>query len=146
MTYESTLAVARIIQRCDTPAADVLSCRHEVTWPDGSRIGLHPVRQASPDAQYLRAVHHDGHWVLFDLRQLTPKVARELPTAQLRDHPGLVMYGLRATFYSARAFLDHAHLASLAIWPGVDRPAEPRPSHNADHSAKAGPSPITQGA
>lgn len=130
MTYESSLAVARIIQRCPQQHADVLSCRQEVTWPDGSRIGLHPVLQHGARATYLRAVHHAGHWLLFDLRHTAPKVAADLPTAPLRDVPGTVLYGLRAAYRRGADFMALVQQHALATWPGEPRPCDPRPSRS----------------
>jgi hypothetical protein len=130
MTYETSLAVARIIQRHDALDADVLSLRHEVAWPDGSRIGIHPVRQHCADAQFLRALHLDGYWLLFDLRQHAPQLAADLPTAPTRDKPGTVMYALRAAFHNDAGFLASVQAKTLAKWPGSPRAADPRPSRN----------------
>lgn len=127
MTYEATLATARVIQRCPEQHAEVLSCRHEVVWPDGTRAALHPVRQHGADALFLRAVHIDGHWLLFDLRAIAKSLAADLPTAPLRDQPGTVLYTLRARFHGASAFLDEATKHQLACWPGSPREAQQRP-------------------
>ena len=130
MTYETTLAVSRIIQRCDEQHADVLSCRMEVTWPDGSRIGLHPVRQHGADSLFLRALHLAGHWILFDLRQVAPKLASELPTAPARDVPGTVLYGLRGAFMRSGDCLAIVQAKALAHWPGDPRPCDMPPTRS----------------
>lgn len=128
MTHESALAVARIIQRHEPLHVEVLSCRHEVPWPDGSAVQLHPVRQRGTDTHNLRAFFHDGQWTLFDLKAIAPKVEAELHGEHLRDHPGLVMYGLRRTFHNAPDFRDAVAARHLARWPGEDREAGTRPT------------------
>ena len=128
MTYESSLAVAQIIARHEPQHIEVLSCRHEVIWPGGTLLGLHPVRQRGADAQLLRGVHHAGNWIVFDLSRFLPRhTVEELCAAPLRDHPGTVMYALRARFNSAMSCLLAAHDQPLAHWPGVNRAATSRP-------------------
>lgn len=119
---------SRVIQSCAAADAQVLSIRHEVLWPDGSRIGLHPVLQHGAEAVFLRALHHDGQWVLFDLHHVAPAVADDLHTAPPRDRPGTVLYGLRAAFKTADDFL-RALLAGreLYVWIGEGREAAEGP-------------------
>lgn len=128
MNHQSTLAVARVIQRHEPLAVDVLSCRHEIQWADGSRVGLHPVRKGLADAHQLRAVHHEGHWVLFDLAKVTPKIVADMKTAPERDYPGLVLYALRKAFHNAPDFLEAISQKPLARWEGEDREPSLRPS------------------
>lgn len=130
MTYESTLAVARIIQRHEALQLDVLSCRCEVSWPDGSRVDLHPVQKAGVPDRYLRALHHQGHWLVFDLRHIVPKLSQELAIAPERDQPGTVLYTLRANLHRASAFLQLAEQVAIARWPGSPRAADPRPNRS----------------
>jgi hypothetical protein len=132
MTYEATLATSRIIQRHDPEQLDVLSCRHEVVWPDGSRIGLHPVRQYGAAALYLRALHHAEHWLVFDLRRISPSLGTDLAQAPLRDQPGTVLYTLRAQVHNATQLIARAEAEALARWPGSPRAADPRPSRKGD--------------
>lgn len=127
MTHESSHATARVIQRCATHQAEVLSCRHAVHWPDGSRLDLHPVQQFGAPALYLRALHHGGQWLLVDLRQLVRALGPDLAAAPSRDQPGTVLYSLRAAFHTAAHCL--AALQPLAHWPGEPHAADPHPHH-----------------
>lgn len=143
MTHESRLAVARVIQRHEPLHADVLSCRYEVLWADGSRVYLHPVRQNDADAHKLRALFHQGRWILFDLAKVIPKTAAELLDGNLRDHPGIVMYGLRAAFHNAADLLAALQAQNKAAWDGEDREPGQRPTGTgrAPMSARHQPSP-----
>lgn len=137
MTYETSLAVARIIQRHEPLQLDVLSCRCEVSWPDGSRVDLHPVLKAGAADRYLRALHHAGHWLVFDLRHIVPALGAELAAAPERDQPGTVLYTLRASLHRAASFLAVAEQVALARWPGEPRAALPRPRRAGNDLAAA---------
>lgn len=87
----------------------VLAQRHEVMWPNGSSIDMHPVRLDGVDAMFLRAVLFEGlHWVVFDLRHLARHLAWELPAMPARDKPGLVFFTLRHRYPDAPACLAAA--------------------------------------
>lgn len=134
MTHESALAVARVIQRCDEQHLEVLDVRHEVTWPDGSTVQLHPVRQRGADEQLLRAYCHrppgskEGSWTVFNLQHIAKDLAAELQCVPSRDQPGTLIYGLRRTFHNADAFRARVYRHELATWPGEDRAAGVRPT------------------
>jgi hypothetical protein len=130
MTYESSLRAAHIIQRHAALQLEVLSLRCEVSWPDGSRVDLHPVQKAGVPDRYLRALHHQGHWLVFDLRHIVPALSHELATAPERDQPGTVLYTLRANLHRANAFLQLAEQVAIARWPGSPRAADPRPTRS----------------
>lgn len=127
MTYESSLAVARVIHRCDRTQLDVLDPRSEVLWPDGSAVHLHPCRLHGVQARTVRAYHHAGRWFAFDLNRIAPKIASDLASANLRDHPGLTMYGLRRAYPTAAAFRAAAEAHTLTVIDGAARPATKRP-------------------
>lgn len=96
---------------------------HEIMWPDGSTVGLHPV--CVLDAQgrahsdmFLRAIAGSPlHWLVFDLRDLAPELDAELLRAHLpRDLPGLVFYTLRHRYGSAGLFEAAARTSAKASW------------------------------
>lgn len=123
MTHEFELQDARIIQSHEH--LEVLCIRHEVMWPDGSQLGLHPVREHDAPAALLRAIHHKGQWLVVDLRKLAPKVAEDLRLALPRDVPGTLIYGLRATFARSTDCLAKLQQATYAQWAGPARPHDP---------------------
>jgi hypothetical protein len=123
MSHEFELSIATIIQRHQDH--DVLNIRQEVMWPDGSSVGLHPVRQHAADSLLLRAVHTEGHWVLFRLDAIAPEIAEDLRLAQPRDRPGCVLYGLRLRYQTAAAFLADVASFHALRWPGSPRAAQP---------------------
>jgi hypothetical protein len=122
MTHESEANLAQVIATCAALNAEVLSVRHEVVWPDGRTVGLHPVRVAGETSLLFRALHRSSHWVLFSLQQITPLDIEELKTANKRDQPGTVIYALRKRFVNVDAFLAKVSRHTLASWPGGDRP------------------------
>lgn len=96
-----SLTDCTIIHR--TGAFEVLSQRFEVMWPDGSTVGLHPVRQAGSDCLYYRALPFDSClWAIIDLRVFVDR----LPDEVLAGRPlhGRVFKDLRAKFSDAQAF------------------------------------------
>lgn len=123
MNHQSECAVADVIQTRPEHKAEVLSVCCEVIWPDGSTAGLHPVRQAGQLPTFLRAVHHGGRWMLFDLQHVIPRDIEDIKQAQARDQVGLVMYALRRTTNTAAAFLAKVDRHALDRWPGLPRPA-----------------------
>jgi hypothetical protein len=104
---------------------NVLANRHEVLWPDGSSIGFHPVLQDDQQPLWLRAVHHAGLWLLFDMRALDRRTAEALAVTHWRERPGVLMYGLRAAFSNAPQCMRVIQAEALATCPGADRPAQP---------------------
>lgn len=114
-------AAPQVIQQCAAPQVDVLSIRHEVLWPDGSRIGPHPVRQHGCEHLLLRALHHDGLWLLIDLGTVAPDVAAELPGSNRHTRPGVVVYGLRKQYLNAGLFAKAAREQAVARWVGQAR-------------------------
>jgi hypothetical protein len=131
MTHDSLLAMASVIQTFAEQHLEVVSVRQEVTWPDFSRVDLHPVMQRNARATLLRAVHHNGQWSVFDLTHFVPGIALELKTAPYRDQVGLVMYGLRRNFHNAAGFLAKLDRQHLARWPGEPRATVARPTRSA---------------
>ena len=127
MTHDAELATASIIQTCPEHHAEVLSCRHEVIWPDGTLIGLHPVQQHGQPSLLFRAIHREGQWVLFDLAHVIPHDVIDIKQAPPRDQVGLVMYALRRRFINLQAFLARVDRHTVATWPGEGRPAAKRP-------------------
>lgn len=108
----STSADARIIHGRDSH--QVQPRRHEVMWADGSSVGLHLVgvnNHAEPDT-FLRALQYGtGHWIVFDLRDLSKTLDAEIRSHLPRDVPGLVFYTLRLAYPNASAFT----VAALAV-------------------------------
>jgi hypothetical protein len=128
MTHDSLLAMASVIQACAAHHAEVLSVRQEVIWPDGSKVDLHPIKQHGERATLLRAFHHEGQWLLFDLCPVIPRDIVDIKQAHYRDQVGLVMFALRRMFHNAPAFRVKADRHALAKWPGDARPAGVRPT------------------
>lgn len=128
MNHQAECAMAEVIQTRPDHGAEILNVCCEVTWPDGSAASLHPVRQHGALPTFLRALHHQGRWTLFDLRHVIPRAVEEIAQAQARDQVGLVMYGLRSAFVNASAFLARADRHALDRWPGAPRPTTAKPS------------------
>ncbi len=124
------LATADAIQHCPEHGVAVLSCRHEVIWPDGTTIGLHPVQQHDQPSLLFRAVHHAGQWVLFDLAHVIPRDVLDVKQGQARDQVGLVMYALLRRFHTRDAFLACVDRHTMAKWPGEGREPTARPPAN----------------
>lgn len=82
----------------------VLATRHEVLWPDGTSVQLHPVLHHGAPHRSMRGLQLAGAWRLVDLQRVAPAVARDLPAAPARDQVGVVFYGLRLSFPNAEAF------------------------------------------
>ena len=119
-------AYGRVITQCPTTSMQVLTQRHEVLWPDGTAVALHPLEwpadhQPAPSLLTQRAVHHLGMWLVFDLVDIAFALARELHTAAPRSHPGLLMWGLREQYPTAQRFLTAAREASSSAWLGPGR-------------------------
>lgn len=104
--------------------AEVLAQRAEVMWPNGSAVGLHAIRLNGIDAFYLRAVHHTGHWIVFDLRLTSPELGPELGKLPRRDAAAAVFTSLRRHFSCAEEFLGAAVSHSRGSWrdPSADAP------------------------
>lgn len=82
---------------------EVLAQRHEITFRDGSTIGLHPVLAHGVPALLMRALATDsGGWLLFDLDRLRLPtrlpLGAELRAMPLRDQVGLVFFALRLAY------------------------------------------------
>lgn len=137
MTHDSLLAMASIIQRCPAQHAEVLSVRQEVIWPDGTRVELHPITQNGARATLLRALHHQGQWLLFDLSPVIPRDIVDIKQAHYRDQVGVVMFALRRMFHNAPAFLAKVDRHKLASWPGDARAAGTRPTRTGRTAAMA---------
>ena len=110
----------RIIDRHGSFA--VLAQRHEVMWPDGTALALHPVQQNGHDSLFHRAVVTPGGLtIVFDLREVCPPLASELPATPPRDVIGTVYYRLRQTLPTAGELWRLASAKFDACWlPGVD--------------------------
>ena len=113
----SNSADARIIHGRDS--LQVMPRRFEVMWRDGSTVALHLVSvngNAEPDT-FLRALQVDGgHWVYFDLRDVSKALDAEIRSNLPRDVPGLVFYTLRLAYPNAGAFTVAAMQVSKAMW------------------------------
>lgn len=83
----------------------VLSQRHEIMWPDGSAVWLHPVQQDGFEAPLLRALQVDGTWGVIDLARALPDLAADIRCHHRRDARGLVFFTLRCGFAGAQAFV-----------------------------------------
>lgn len=84
---------------------EVLAQRHEVMWPDGTAVNLHPVRVAGVPDTYLRALQLDAQcWVIFDLRRVARQLGEDIARSPARDAIGLVFYTLRQAYPSAGYF------------------------------------------
>ncbi len=149
MTHESMLALASAIAHHPQLHLDVLDLRHEVLWPDGSAVHLHPVRQRDTPARLLWAfhthkpLHESGFWAVIGLQHVTHRstaqdrsLAEELQRAPERDVPGLLIYGLRRAFVNAEAFRAMAYQHALASWPGEGRAPGSRPTRTGRQAAQ----------
>lgn len=145
MTHESLLALASVIARCTERHIEVLDLRHEVLWPDGSAVHLHPVRQRDTPARLLWAFHRqplhtEGTWTVLSLQHITHRathsLAEEVRHAPERDVPGTLIYGLRRAFVSAEAFRAAAGQHALASWPGEGRAPGSRPTRTGRQAAQ----------
>lgn len=125
MTHEFELRAAVPIQA--HLGFQVLSARYEVLWPNGSTIGLHLVAVDGTPQRLLRAFHHDGHWCVFRLDTVLPRIGADFAVYPERDQPGLVLYGLRGAFHGAPDLLAALAPHLLARWPGSPRAAGVRP-------------------
>jgi hypothetical protein len=95
----------------------VLGQRHEVLWPNGSRIHMHVVHHTGTDEMFLRALKYGPEVTIIDLRKVHPPLADELPAAYDIDRVGLVFYTLRHSLGGAREFEDLARAAAVvAAW------------------------------
>lgn len=114
------LTDTHIIQR--QGGYEVLARRQVITWPTGCSIDLHRVRSYGYDDLFLRAVRHDElHWVVFDLRDLTPPSFEADVKAQPRhDLDGMVLYSLRLGYGTSAEFLSKALANFRAAWLSVD--------------------------
>lgn len=97
---------------------DVLAERQVVAWPNGDTIGLHPVVAHGYADMFLRACRSDDlHWIIFDLRAITPAgFEADLKAQPRRDNDGMVLYTLRATYPGASACLQAALANFRAAW------------------------------
>ena len=105
-----------------SPPYQVQPACHEIMWPDGSTVGLHPV--CVLDAQgrahsdmFLRALAGSPlHWLVFDLRDLAPELDAEMRAHLPRDLPGLVFFTLRQRWGRAALFTAAARTSAKASW------------------------------
>lgn len=97
---------------------EVLAHRQIINWPKGDTIGLHRVRFNGHDDMFLRALQHDDlHWIVFDLRDVTPRGFEADVKAQPReDFDGMVLYTLRLGYSDAEEFKAKALLNFRAGW------------------------------
>lgn len=104
----------------------VLTTQHEVSWPDGSRILLHPVSVHGSPEPFLRALHQGGlHWVVFDLRKLVPVLDADMRRLPPRDAQGVVFYSLRHAFANAATAMLAAMAHRDMVWLSY-APEQPR--------------------
>ena len=95
-----------------------------VHWPDGSTIGLHPVRLRGRDARYLRALQYDRLlWLVVDVCGLAPSLAAEIPALPWSDTEDLVRLTLRLRYAHADALRARAVTTCRARW--TDMPGTP---------------------
>lgn len=110
----------RIIARQSQQAGglEVLAQRHEVMWPDGTAVQLHPVYANSLPMLTLRALAlPDGRLLVFDLAHLVRRLDGELRACPTRDLAGHVFYTLRQAYRSAGQFsADALRHAKGAFW------------------------------
>lgn len=128
MNFRSECDLAEVIQHRPEQSAEVLNVCCEVTWPDGSTVALFPVRHHGALPTFLRALRHNGEWVLFDLRHVIPRAVEEIAQAQDRDQVGLVLYALRSATVNAMAFLARVDRHAIDRWPGDARPTGSAPA------------------
>lgn len=109
------LADTKIIQRHN--GHQVMAQRYEIMFRDCSAIGLHAVYDCGVEHRFLRAIEHQPlHWIVIDLRDLAPDLARDLPALPKRDAIGCVFHQLRADYASSAAFLRSALMHFRAAW------------------------------
>jgi hypothetical protein len=109
------LTDTKIIQRHN--AHQVMAQRYEIMFHDATTIGLHAVYDCGVEHRFLRAIEHQPlHWIVIDLRDLAPDLARDLPALPKRDAIGCVFHQLRADYPSAAAFLRTALLRFKSAW------------------------------
>lgn len=100
----------------------VQPARHEIMWPDGSTVGIHPVRELDAqgrahDSMFLRALRTGTlHWIVIDLRDVAPQLDTEMREHFTNDVPGVVFYTLRLGFGTACQFIAAARRAIKASW------------------------------
>jgi hypothetical protein len=91
--------------------------RHEIMWPDGTSVALHPVKHHGGDSLFHRAiVMQGGLRIVFDLRKVCPQLDRDLRLCLPRDVPGTVFYSLRHAFKTAAEFYTLALTRFDATW------------------------------
>lgn len=100
--------------------------RHELSFRDGSQLVLHPVSRQAASGQLdplprWRAVRCGAQGALvsltiFDLADVLPALAVDLPRAPTRDVPGLVFFAFRGRFASAAAALEAIRAHDVAHW------------------------------
>lgn len=96
---------------------DILATSHEVMWPDGTAVALHPVRENGIDSLYLRALLLPaGMRIVFDLRKICPPLTVDLQVAHERDRIGVVYYGLRHGLKTSAELLMRATERLEAFW------------------------------
>jgi hypothetical protein len=97
---------------------DVLAHEHTVTWPDGSRVVLHPVYTEGVDDMFLRALRHDElRWYVIDLRSVGGKhFEAEMKSLPKIDSEGLTYYALRLGYRNASEFAAVARAHAKASW------------------------------
>jgi hypothetical protein len=116
------LADTRIIQQHGPYA--VLQQRLDITWPDTSTVGMHPVRLRGRDERYLRALQYDRLlWLVVDVRDLAAALATEIPALPWTDTDGLILHTLRLAYPAGadalRARAVTRFKAGWAAMPGV---------------------------
>ena len=101
---------------------EVLAAAQAIVWRDGSTIGLHRVLFNGHADLFLRALQHDPlHWIVVDLRTLTPEpFEHELRAMLPRDHDGMVLFTLRHRHAGAQAFAAAALARFKAAWFAAD--------------------------
>lgn len=109
------LTDTRIIQRHGSH--QVMGQRYEVMWHNGTTIGLHAVNDCGVQHAYLRAIEHAPlHWIVVDLRDLSPELAKDIPRLPHRDAIGCIFHQLRADYANASAFKCAALQKFKAAW------------------------------
>ena len=109
----------RIIARQSATAGgiEVLATRHEVMWPDGTAVLLHPVRSAAGLLRRQRALHRgDGTLQLISLSTLVPVLDDLLHLCQPMSDHTLVFGQLRARYRNAESLLAAATRTALGTW------------------------------
>lgn len=104
---------------------EVLAHCQAINWPNGDTIGLHTVRFNGHDDMFLRATRHDDlHWIVFDLRDVTPRsFEQDVKSQPRRDTDGMVLFTLRQGYSCADQFLAKALAIFKAAWFADDQPA-----------------------